>query len=101
MRTRRLIVLAAATAAPTFLSTMVHAADSYTWTPPNGGNFDWTSAANWTGGTSLGFPQVADDGAFVQPGARSSVNIALPVAVTIGNLNFGNSANPQAIDIGN
>src|SRR5438034_7062800 len=99
MQRRRLIILAAAAATPTIFFSTVRA-DSYIWAPTAAGSFDWTNPANWTGGSN-GFPQLTDDAATIQPGPAGSVNIALPIAVSIGNLNFGNSVNPQLIDIGN
>src|SRR3954470_22527580 len=98
MRRRKLFVLAAAVA-PGLMASLARG-DAYNWVPTNAGSFNWTDAANWTGG-GLGFPQLIDDSATIQPGPAGAVNIALPSPVTVGNLNFGNSASPQTIDIGN
>src|SRR5437763_10652183 len=96
LRTRLLL---AAAAAPALFASFARG-DNYNWVPTAAGSFNWTDAANWTGGSNP-YPQLTDDSATVQPGPAGPVNIALPIAVSIGNLNFGNSASPQLIDIGN
>src|SRR5437764_1420193 len=98
MRRRRLVLLAAV---PSLLSSIAHAADSYSWVPTDGGTHNWTDASNWTGGTTFSFPHVIGDTAVIQSPTTTDLNVALPVAVTIGNLQFGNPAHVQLTDIGN
>src|SRR5438874_2224895 len=97
MRKTRLLLAAAA--APALFASFTRG-DAYNWTPTAAGSFNWTDAANWSGGSNP-FPQLTDDSATIQPGPAGPVNINLPISVSIGNLNFGNSASPQLIDVGN
>lgn len=76
-------------------------AETFTWNPSAGGNYDWNTDANWTPDASGQFPNAVDDVANLNIDIGGNQTVTLNEEITVGTLSLGDSMGSSNFTIAN